>query len=99
MFKGRRVGTLTAGVILLVFGGLFLLRLFWPAAEYRLVFSFWPLILLLLGVEILVSYFVNRPAVMRYDFGSIVLCILLSLFAMGMACADFVFTHLHILLR
>lgn len=40
MFKGRRVGTLTAGIVLIGFGLLFLTRIFLPVWIMDLFFHF-----------------------------------------------------------
>ena len=85
MLKGRRVGTLTAGIVLIVFGILFLLRLVFPAINFSIISSLWPIILILLGVEILISYMVNKEEKIKYDTGAIFLVIVLSFFSMGMA--------------
>lgn len=84
MLRNRRVGTLTAGVALIVVGLLFLGRLVFPDLEYSFIMSLWPLVLLLLGIEIIVSYIVNKEERVRYDFGAVVLVILLAVFAMAM---------------
>ena len=49
MIKNRRVGTLTAGVSMVVFGALFLLQLVVPTVTIRLIASLWPLVLIFLG--------------------------------------------------
>ena len=85
MLKGRRVGTLTSGTVLIVFGILFLLRLVFPAIKFSIISSLWPIILILLGVEILISYMVNKEEKIKYDTGAIFLVIVLSFFSMGMA--------------
>ena len=85
MHKGRRVGTLTAGVMLIVFGVLFFLQLFVNAITLRLIVSLWPVNLILLGAEVLLSYFMNQENGMRYDAGAILLIVMLSVFAMCMA--------------
>ena len=85
MLKGRRVGTLTSGTVLIVFGILFLLRLVFPAINFSIISSLWPIILILLGVEILISYMVNKEEKIKYDTGAIFLVIVLSFFSMGMA--------------
>ena len=38
----HRVGTVTFGVVLILFGILFLLHLFFPVLEYRFIFRLWP---------------------------------------------------------
>lgn len=88
MSKNRRVGTLSAGVSMVVFGVLFLLRLAVPAVTIRLIASLWPLVLIFLGVEILVAYVLNKEGQMRYDAGSVVLILLLALFTVLMAGAQ-----------
>ncbi len=92
MIKGKRVGTFTAGITLIGFGILFILHMFEPSLNYRLIFSLWPAILILLGIEILVSYFAG-DAKLRYDAGAVVLILILALFAMGMAGAQFFLEH------
>ncbi|AVQ45950.1 hypothetical protein B2H94_09850 [Clostridium sporogenes] len=94
MLKGRRVGTLTAGIILVVFGVIFLLRLVTANINIYLIASLWPIILVLLGIEIIVAYIINKEEKMKYDFGAIVLVIILVFFAMGMGVAEFVINHL-----
>ncbi|AUM96108.1 TPA: hypothetical protein LA742_004184 [Clostridium botulinum] len=94
MLKGRRVGTLTAGIILVIFGVIFLLRLVTANINIYLIASLWPIILVLLGIEIIVAYIINKEEKMKYDFGAIVLVIILVFFAMGMGVAEFVINHL-----
>ncbi|AOR22811.1 LiaF transmembrane domain-containing protein [Clostridium taeniosporum] len=94
MLKGRRVGTLTAGIVLVMFGVMFLLRLVTPNINVFIIVSLWPLILVLLGLEIILSYIINKEEKMRYDFSAIILAIILVFFAIGMGGAEFVITHL-----
>ena len=94
MIKGRRVGTFTAGIVLVMFGVLFLLRLLFKDINYSVIVSLWPLILVFLGIEIIVAYIINKEDQMKYDASAIVLIIILSFFAMGMAGMEFVITHL-----
>ena len=68
MLKGRRVGTLTAGIILVVFGVMFLLRLITDNINISLIASLWPIILVLLGIEIIIAYIINKEEKMKYDF-------------------------------
>lgn len=93
MIRGHRVGTLTSGIVLIFFGVMFLLRIFIPTINYQVILSLWPLILIFLGIEILVSYFVNKQEVLRYDLGAIAIILLVTFFAMGMACVDFSISH------
>ena len=90
--RTHRVGTVTFGLILVVMGALFLLRMIFPALDYELIFRLWPLIFISLGIVVLAS---SRRAEEKlvYDGAAIFLLILLVLFAMGMAGMDLAFTH------
>ena len=90
---GRRVGTFTAGLTMVAFGILFMVQLFTTAIDYLIIFRFWPIILILLGTEILVGHFVNKEEKLKYDAGAIFLVIVIAFFAMGMAVADFAISH------
>jgi len=93
MIKGRRVGTFTTGILLIVFGIMFLLRLTSLNIDYLMIATFWPLVLVLLGIEIIVAYLINKVETMNYDFAAIFLIVMLSIFAMGMGCMEYVITH------
>ena len=94
MIKGRRVGTFTTGIVLVIFGIMFLLRLIYPSINYLLIASLWPLVLVLLGIEIIIGYLINKEEIVKYDFSAIFLIIMLSFFAMSMGCMEYVITHL-----
>ncbi len=93
MIKGRRVGTFTAGCMLIVFGILFLLRTFITEINLTIILSFWPLILLMTGGEMIVSWCFNREDKMRYDFGALFLTAILLFFAFCLATAEFIMDH------
>lgn len=94
MLKGRRVGTLTAGIVLVMFGIMFLLRLVTSNINILLIASLWPIILVSVGIEIIVAYIINKEEKMQYDFSAIILVIMLAFFAMGMGVAEFIITNL-----
>ena len=94
MISGRRVGTFTTGIVLVIFGIMFLLRLFFPSINYLLIASLWPIILILLGIEIIAAYLIDKVEIMKYDFSAIILIIILSFFAMSMGCMEYVITHM-----
>ena len=94
MIKGRRVGTLTSGIILVMFGIMFLLKVVITNINILLIASLWPLILVSVGIEIIVAYIINKEEKMQYDFGAIILVIILAFFAMGMGGVEFIITHL-----
>lgn len=89
--KMHRVGTFTVGILLVLFGTLFLLHLFVPEVSYYIIFQFWPCIFILLGLELL--YASRRSEEVIYDTGAIFLVIVMAVFAMGMAGADLVIHH------
>jgi hypothetical protein len=90
--KTRRVGTITCGIVLVLFGILFLLNGFLPMLNYAFIFRLWPLVLVSLGAELLLSARKEIEEKVKYDFGAIALVILLSVFSMAMGMADYVIT-------
>lgn len=93
MIKGRTVGTLTAGIVLVIYGILFLSHLVFPGIRYSIIMSLWPIIFILLGIEIIISYVANSKEKMKYDIAAIVLIIILSFFAMGMGVAEVIINN------
>ncbi len=75
--KIRRVGTFTMGISLIAAGGLAIYSLINPAADYVLLFRFTPVILILLGIEIMISAIFAGGTKLKYDFLSMVVCTLL----------------------
>ena len=57
--------------------------------------SLWPLILVFIGIEIIISHAVNKDEKMRYDGGAIVLVFIMAIFAMVMGCMEFVMEHIN----
>jgi len=94
--RSRKIGVLTMGVSLVAFGVLFLLRVFIPWFDYIAVMRFWPLVLVLLGIEVLISALLPqkegapRP---RVDALSIVMLFLTLGLAFGFAIAQFALEH------
>lgn len=88
MTKNRRVGTLSAGISLVVFGMLYLLHLGIPAITFRLIASLWPAVLILLGIEMILAYIINKEDRMHYDAGSVILILVLAVFSICMAAAQ-----------
>ena len=82
----HRVGSITAGLTLVVWGLMFILYEFKLIADLAVVINLWPLILIGLGIELLL---VNRKSEsILYDKGAIFIMIMMSFFSIGMACAD-----------
>lgn len=81
----RYVGTLSLGFTLIAVGIIFLSRTFSSLPELIDILIYWPVVLIMLGVEILFSYLFFRER-MRISAVSIILIFLLCVFAavMGM---------------
>ncbi len=84
--RTHRVGSITAGLSMVAYGILLLLHTLFELVSYDLIFSLWPLILIGLGLELLLSNFLERKIV--YDKGAVFILIIITFFVMAMACAD-----------
>ena len=95
--KSRKIGVLTLGVSLVAFGLLFLLRVFVPSLDYITVLRFWPMILILLGGEVLVAALLplkEGQARPKVDLLSIALIFATLFLACGLAAAQFALEQL-----
>ena len=88
--RTRRVGSVTFGLTLVLFGILFLIHTVIPSLDYEIIFQCWPMVFVLLGVEILVENRRSNAEKCRfvYDFPAILMLDILLLFAMVMAAAE-----------
>lgn len=101
----HRVGSVTFGIVLIATGILFLLHVFFPRMDYEVIFHFWPLILISLGVEVLLgsrekSFEVRdeegklvEQSKVVYDVAAIILIMVLTLFAAVMGMMDWAAAH------
>lgn len=101
----HRVGSVTFGIVLIATGILFLLHVFFPRMDYEVIFHFWPLILISLGVEVLLgsrekSFEVRdeegklvEQSKVVYDVAAIILIMVLTLFAVVMGMIDWAAAH------
>ena len=72
----RRVGSFTLGVCLIAVGIFFLLAYFVPGVDWKLMLKIAPAAgLILLGGEVL--FFAARPGRWKYDFWSVLICLVL----------------------
>ena len=63
MAASTRSGALTAGLILITLGVIFLIENFYaPFSAWRLIARYWPVILIIVGLRRLYSYF-SWPAI------------------------------------
>ena len=86
-YRIHRVGSITCGVVLVAAGILYLLATFWKTVPLQLVFHLWPVILILLGLEILLSRILSGER-MQYDKTAIWIMVMMVLFSMFLACVD-----------
>lgn len=89
--KTRRVGSVTFGLTLIVFGVLFLVHMAAPSLNYEMIFNCWPVIFVLLGTEILLENHKSNAAGYKfvYDFPAILMLVLMLFFAMLMAVVEY----------
>lgn len=92
----HRVGTVTLGCVLIIFGILFILQMLLPGLSYELIFRLWPTMLIMLGAEVLLANKRSDKVEFVYDKGAVVLLIMLSLFAVFMAALDYGIQQNHI---
>lgn len=78
----RRVGTVAFALTLIGVGVLLLVRVFVPGFDVLSVLKFAPVILIILGVEVLI-YSARPDVTLRYDFLSMFVCFLLLVAAAG----------------
>lgn len=83
--RTHRVGTITLGTSLVVFGVLFCVQFFTKAIDYAMILRLWPLILIGLGIEILLSCVLKKEGKLLYDVPAILLTCVLGAFSMAMA--------------
>lgn len=80
--KVRRVGTISLGILLVVAGVLMVAAIFRPELDLMQFIRFSPVILIVLGVEVLV--YAARPDVtLKYDVLGMILCFLLVALSAG----------------
>lgn len=83
--RQRRVGTFTLGVVLVLAGCGMLASMFWPAFQPEWLLKASPCILVLLGIETLLS--ARSGAHVKYDWLGMILCFVLTGAALCMYCA------------
>lgn len=88
----HRVGTLTAGISMVGFGIMFVVRNFVDVISYTAICRCWPVILILLGLEII--FYNARGKKFVYDKAAVFIIIMMMLFAMGMAGADMCISYM-----
>lgn len=80
----HRVGTITLGVTMVAIGVLYLVQIFGGVMEYGWICKLWPVIFILLGVEILLAN-ARKGGEFVYDKVGILLTFVLTVFAFVLA--------------
>jgi len=88
--KPRRVGTVTMGLSLVAAGGILLASQF-GFLNILEALRWSPVILILLGIEILVGSALNKGGKMRYDFLSMLVCFVMITLSAGCALVPVIF--------
>lgn len=89
--RTHRVGTITLGLCLIVFGTLFFIHMILPTLRYEIIYKLWPIMLIALGVEVLLTNVKVEKDAFIYDKGAIFLMILICFFSMMMATFEVLF--------
>lgn len=84
--RTHRVGAFTTGICMVVFGGMLLLHTLFHVMTYEMIFELWPLILIGMGIELLLSNVLKNKIV--YDRAAIVLLFVMTAFVLMLSGAD-----------
>ncbi|MFC4075597.1 DUF4097 family beta strand repeat-containing protein [Salinithrix halophila] len=79
-----RVGSFSAGLLLVLLGSILLANSLWHVSVLQWIVNGWPVILILLGVEVLIYQTTRREEKLRYDIVSISIMILVVLVSLVM---------------
>lgn len=94
--RTRKVGSITCGSLMIIFGILFLVHMFYPALSLTVIMKLWPVILIALGAEMLLANLHRSQEeieVLKYDKGAIWITFLLTCFAMVMGIIEYVMEY------
>lgn len=88
----RKVGSITCGILMIFFGILFMVHMFYPPLSLGTIMKLWPLILIALGGEMIASNIKRgeeKEEILKYDKGAIFLVFLLACFSAGMGILEY----------
>ncbi|MBM6618847.1 DUF4097 family beta strand repeat-containing protein [Bacillus suaedaesalsae] len=77
-----KIGTITAGVLLISLGVLWLGNNIWEFPIHTIIANAWPVLLIVLGIEVLIHQFFKKEESLKFDGFSIFLVIMLGLISM-----------------
>lgn len=105
MHREWRVGTLSMGVLLIVLGCVLFVSQIQGWSSIQIIFKLWPLVLIMLGAEILGFLFFSRKenSVVKYDGFSIFIILVIVFFSVAAyaikICLDYGLLHGHIFIK
>ena len=92
--RSRRVGTLTLGISLIGAGILFAAHMFVPELlSYYYIFRLWPVLLILLGIEVMIANINHKEEKIIYDGWAVFVMILVMCLAAAMAGCQILLDH------
>ncbi|KAA0546831.1 DUF4097 domain-containing protein [Bacillus sp. BGMRC 2118] len=77
-----KIGTITAGILLISLGVLWLGNNIWDIPIHTLIANAWPVLLIVLGIEVLIHQFFKKEESLKFDGFSIFLVIMLGIISM-----------------
>ncbi|MFD1737050.1 DUF4097 family beta strand repeat-containing protein [Bacillus salitolerans] len=77
-----KVGTLTAGLLLIFLGIIWLINNFWAMPIGWLISNGWPILLVILGLEVLLHQFIKKEEPLKFDGISLFIVIMLGFVSM-----------------
>jgi hypothetical protein len=101
----RRLGSITFGVVLIALGIAMIINIFLPLGNIAIVFRFWPAVLIILGIEVLLGNRYKSTEIINpggqvieqnkivYDFAAIIMMSITLLFTFIMAWADWFYVN------
>lgn len=101
----RRLGSVTFGIVLVTLGVSFIINRFFPALDYIIIFRFWPVLFILLGIEVLLGSRYKMYEVIGdngkiieqckviYDIPAIIMTFCVVFLAVSLAWADWLYTN------
>lgn len=92
--RSRRVGTLTLGISLIGSGILFAAHVIVPELlGYYYIFRLWPVLLILLGIEVLIANVSHKEEKIIYDGWAVFIMVLVMCLAAVMAGCQILLDH------
>ncbi|MDE6433573.1 MAG: hypothetical protein K2L07_05030 [Lachnospiraceae bacterium] len=89
----HRVGSITFGIILILLGILLLLRLIIPALTYTVILDFWPVTLIVLGLEVLIANMRSEQVTFQFDGWSVFFLFMILGFTICIGILDYILVH------